>query len=463
MERNTCIAMVPCPGLSHLIQFVEFSKQLVLYHQNLNITFFIPTLGPPAPSIKALLTTLPPNITFTILPQINMQDLPNNILLATQMKLTVKHSLPFLHQEITSLTSRTHLAAFICDFFSSDALQIAKDFNLSSYFCTSSATSLSFCFSLPKLHHNLTSEFITDSLQTVDFPGCGVPLNVKDLADPVLLGRSTQTYKSFLNACESLSSADGLIVNSFTELEAEAIGAMNMNSTFVYPIGPLIQTESTNQLNESECMRWLENQPPKSVLFVSFGSGGTLSHKQLSELALGLEMSRHKFLWVVRVPSQASSSAYFSGQKDDPFEYLPRGFLDRTKGKGLVVPLWAPQVDILGHVSTGGFLTHCGWSSILEGVVNGVPMIAWPLFAEQRMNAAMLANVLEVAVRPKIDESDVVRREEVARVIKMVMEGNESLQMRKRIESFSAEAANALSEHGSSKKVLSSLVMKWQS
>jgi hydroquinone glucosyltransferase len=173
-------------------------------------------------------------------------------------------------------------------------------------------------------------------------------------------------------------------------------------------------------------------------------------------------MSGRKFLWVLRAPSKHSSSAYFSGQKDDPLEYLPNGFLERTKENGLVVTSWAPQVEILGHGSTGGFLSHCGWSSTLESVANGVPMIVWPLFAEQRMNAKLLTDVLKVALRPKVDdESGIVKREEVSKAIKGIMEGDESSEIRKRIKKLSDGAATELSEHGSSRKALSTLALKW--
>jgi hydroquinone glucosyltransferase len=138
---------------------------------------------------------------------------------------------------------------------------------------------------------------------------------------------------------------------------------------------------------------------------VSFGSGGTLSQEQIVELALGLELSNHKFLWVVRAPSNSANAAYLSAQNDvDPLQFLPSGFLERTKEKGLVIPSWAPQIQILSHNSVGGFLTHCGWNSILESVVHGVPLITWPLFAEQKMNAVMLSEGIEVGLRPRVNE-----------------------------------------------------------
>ncbi|XP_045792194.1 hydroquinone glucosyltransferase-like [Trifolium pratense] len=209
------------------------------------------------------------------------------------------------------------------------------------------------------------------------------------------------------------------------DLEPDAIRVLQeRQKPCVYPVGPIIRNESNSEANMSVSLRWLEKQPPNSVVFVSFGSGGTLSHEQLNELAFGLEMIGHKFLWVVTS--------------------------------------WAPQVEILGHGSTGGFLSHCGWSSTLESVVNGVPVIAWPLFAEQKMNAKLLTDVLKVAVRPKIDdENGIVKREEVAKAIKRIMEGDESFVIRKRIEELRDGAANALSENGSSRKALSDLALKW--
>ncbi|KAK7277107.1 hypothetical protein RIF29_18257 [Crotalaria pallida] len=250
-------------------------------------------------------------------------------------------------------------------------------------------------------------------------------------------------------------------------MEAEAIRALqekaaNKDRPYVYSVGPIIQSETTIKQNQLKCIEWLNKQPPKSVLYISFGSGGTLSQEQLNEIALGLELSGHKFLWVIRAPSNSSHSAYLVGQKEDPLRYLPSGFLDRTKGHGLVVPSWAPQIEVLGHGSTGGFLSHCGWNSTLESVVHSVPIIAWPLFAEQRMNAIVLTDVLKVAVMPKVDEeTGIVKHEEIARVVKTIMEGDEIVQIRKRINDLSDAAAVALSEHGSSTRALSSLAQKW--
>ena len=121
------------------------------------------------------------------------------------------------------------------------------------------------------------------------------------------------------------------------------------------------------------CLEWLDRQPGRSVIFVSFGSAGSLPKEQMHELALGLELSGQRFLWVVRIPSDEgtlSDNYYNAESKKDPFAYLPEGFVDRitASGVGLVVPSWAPQTKVLAHAATGGFLTHCGWNSVRESI-----------------------------------------------------------------------------------------------
>ena len=130
---------------------------------------------------------------------------------------------------------------------------------------------------------------------------------------------------------------------------------------------------------------------------------------------------------------------------------------------GLVMHPWAPQAQILAHESTAGFLTHCGWNSSLESVVNGVPLVAWPLYAEQRMNALLLTQVKKVALTPKASETGVVKREEIAKVVKSLVEGEEGKKLKNRIEELRETVAKTLSPDGASSKALSKVVAKWKS
>lgn len=157
-------------------------------------------------------------------------------------------------------------------------------------------------------------------------------------------------------------------------------------------IGPLLPASYVNDdtlKEESEetdpCMLWLNNQPPNSVLYISFGSSATHSAPQLRELAQGLEASGCSFLWLVRPPNAPGISAA-SGAPRPVSEFLPPGFEERVRGRGMIYSGWAPQPRILKHPAVGGFLSHCGWNSTLEAVCAGVPMLAWPIGAEQHLN-----------------------------------------------------------------------------
>ncbi|KAK4759904.1 hypothetical protein SAY87_023035 [Trapa incisa] len=54
-----------------------------------------------------------------------------------------------------------------------------------------------------------------------------------------------------------------------------------------------------------------------------------------------------------------------------------------------------------------GFLSHCGWNSVLEcgwnsvleSICAGVPILAWPMMAEQPLNAKMVEEELKMGLR----------------------------------------------------------------
>ncbi|XP_061353001.1 hydroquinone glucosyltransferase [Gastrolobium bilobum] len=461
----TVVAMIPTPGMGHLIPMIEFAKKIIL-HNNLAVTFVIPTDGPPTKAQTTVLQSLPNAISHIFLPPVNLTQLPPNTKIETIISLTLLHSVPSLRDAFRSLTASHTVAAMVVDLFGTDAFDVAKEFNVSPYiFYPSTAMALSLFLHLPKLDQEVHCEY-RELAEPVKIPGC-VPIHGKDLLDPVQ-DRKNEAYKWLLHHSKRYREAEGIIQNSFLELEPGAIKELlkeEPGKPPFYPVGPLVNMGSAQTgANSSECLRWLDDQPHGSVLFVSFGSGGTLSSTQVNELAYGLEMSEQRFLWVVRSPNDnVANASYFSADSQfDPFDFLPKGFVERTRGRGLLVPSWGPQPQILSHGSTGGFLTHCGWNSILESVVNGVPLVVWPLFAEQKMNAVMLTQDIKVALRPNVGENGLVERQEIATVVKCLMEGEEGKKIRYQMKDLKDAAAKALGENGSSTNHISRLALKWK-
>ncbi|XP_042513111.1 hydroquinone glucosyltransferase-like [Macadamia integrifolia] len=465
MERAH-IAILPSPGMGHLIPLAELAKRLI-HHHHLSITFIIPTTTNDtlSKSTQEILDNLPKTINSVLLPPANLDELYDSRPL-TRICHTIARSLPFLRELLKVLSSTTRLTALVVDPFGTDAFDVAKEFKVSPYiFNPTAAMVLSWCLHLPKLDEMYSCEY-RDLQEPVKLPGC-VALHGRDLFMSIQ-DRKNEDYTWFLHHCKRFGLAEGIMLNSFMDLEPSALDAIkegkDINRLPVYPVGPLVQNGSRDGVDVPDCLKWLDDQPHGSVLFVSFGSGGSLSPEQYTELAFGLELSEQRFLWVIRSPTQKAANANFFDAKsiEDSFAFLPEGFLERTKTKGHVLPSLAPQIQVLSHASTGGFLTHCGWNSTLESIVHGVPLIAWPLYAEQRMNAVMLVEDMKVALLPKATEDGIVGREEITAVVKCLMEGEEGRGNRKRMRELKDAATKALSEDGSSTQSLFEVTQKWK-
>lgn len=295
------------------------------------------------------------------------------------------------------------------------------------------------------------------------------------MAKPIL-DREDKAYEFFLNMFIHLPRSAGIIVNTFEALEPRAVATildglcvLDCPTPPIFCIGPLIAADDRSGGGGGggsgipECLTWLESQPKRSVLFLCFGSLGLFSEEQLKEIAVGLERSGQRFLWVVRSPpSKDPSRRFLAPPEPDLNSLLPDGFLDRTKERGLVVKSWAPQVAVLNHASVGGFVTHCGWNSVLEAVCAGVPMVAWPLYAEQRFNRVVLVEEMKLAFPMEESEEGFVTATEVEKRVRELMESEEGNTLRLRIMAMKEAAETAMSDGGSSRTALTKLVKSWR-
>ncbi|MED6133444.1 hypothetical protein PIB30_028368 [Stylosanthes scabra] len=218
----------------------------------------------------------------------------------------------------------------------------------------------------------------------------------------------------------------------------------------IWSVGPLrplpLKGKETSMANE-ECIEWLNLKDERSVVYICFGSQNTISAFQMMALAEGLEKSETSFIWVVRPPLGFDINGEFNAH-----EWLPKGFEDRMKNaqKGFLVHQWGPQMKILSHKSIAAFLSHCGWNSVLESLSCGVPIIGWPLAAEQAYNAKMLEEELDVGVILTATVESVVSNEEVKNVIEMVMdqESGKGMIMKKKAKEIEVLMREATMEKG---------------
>ncbi|MBA0592951.1 hydroquinone glucosyltransferase [Gossypium raimondii] len=474
MNRKPHVAVLPNLGLGHLIPQLEFAKRLVVHH-GFHVSLLLITTNEPSPAQDQLLSSshLPPDLHIVPLPPVEVDKKIINdgdVLVLTRLCVITDHSLRSLKSVLIALGKPN---ALVTDIFATQAFDVCKELLIPTYvYVTTSAAFSAFMLYLPKLDSDVNCEFI-DLPEPIQVPGCS-PIRTHDLLDQAR-NRKIDEYKWLLHHFSRLPLASGIFVNSWKDLEPVSIKSIKENPFFkqiptppIHPIGPIIKQEETLSVVDVECLKWLDKQPPDSVIFVTFGSGGTLSFEQQTELAWGLELSQQRFIWVVRKPTDSTGAGTFfnagEANENDPKVDLPEGFLDRTQGVGFVVSSWAPQVTILGHHSTGGFLSHCGWNSVLESIVHGVPLVTWPLYAEQRMNSTMLVEDIGVAIKPKMEagQQTIVGRKEIERVVRMVMEGEEGKVIRSRVKELKESATKALDSSGSSYESLSCVANYWK-
>ncbi|CAL9123635.1 unnamed protein product [Musa acuminata var. zebrina] len=311
------------------------------------------------------------------------------------------------------------------------------------------------CFTLLAryiLHRENVYEQGIDESQMLDLPGFPHRLQISKAQAPGnFMGPRLQRFRC--EVMEEESRADGVVVNTFDDIEAPYVESyQKAMGKRVWTIGPLLRLcggDATHMaargnkaaIDGNECIRWLDSMKPSSVIYVSFGSLVSSTLQQIIEIGMGLETSGSPFIWVIRSGKQAAEVE----------RWLSEEFEERVGSRGLVIRGWAPQMVILSHPAVGGFVTHCGWNSILEGMSAGLPMVTWPNFGDQFLNQKLVVQVLRVGVAVGVENSDVlVKREEVEKAVSELMGGGEEGEARRKRSRELKDSAKRAAERGGS-------------
>ncbi|XP_047308042.1 UDP-glycosyltransferase 88F4-like [Impatiens glandulifera] len=447
MEKET-IVLYPSPGVGHVWSMVELAKLLQRRQPDkFSITILITNGFMDSPSLLSYLhriTLSNPSISFRHFPSIFVEKpSPQRSMPAVAFEF-IRLNVPNVRQSLLEISNTSSIKALIIDFFCTSAIPIAVQLQIPVYYYfTSGASALSAYLFLPTIDKQISGSFRDLTTTDINIPSLP-PFPASHMPEPIL-DRADPAYQDILSFSINLTKSDGILVNSFPELETVSVKAIadglctpDASTPPIYYVGPLIsKTEESSAINEAiqhKCLSWLSEQPTKSVVFLCFGSRGSFSSAQLKEIAFGLERSGHRFLWVVKQPPESKTSKQIHESKlsVDLDELMPEGFFERTKDRGLVVESWAPQVEVLNHESVGGFVTHCGWNSVLEATVAGVPMVAWPLYAEQHVNRVAMVENMKVAITVEEGEDGIVSRLELEKRVKELMDSDSEIGRRVR-------------------------------
>ncbi|KAJ9705922.1 hypothetical protein PVL29_003843 [Vitis rotundifolia] len=474
MTKKLELVFVPLPAIGHIVSTVEFAKLLVGRDGRFSITLLImkgPIMHTAVTNyIHSVSASLSGSIRFVHLPHLDSDSSNSNPSspspssffhdVMERQKSLVRDA---VHQLILSEPGR--LAGIVVDMLCAYMMDVAVELGVPSYvFFTSSAACLALMFHLQTLqdHQGVDLTEFADSDAELVVPGFvnSVPARVL----PALwVDKEGEASTAFLREARRVREAKGILVNTFMELESHVINSF-ANGTIppVYTVGPLLKLnhgDHQKQDSDSDVIRWLDDQPQSSVVFLCFGSDGAFHDDQVKNIASGLENSGYRFLWSLRRPPPkgmiADSSDYTNFE-----EVLPKGFLNRTSEIGKIIG-WAPQTDVLAHSAIGGFISHCGWNSTLESIWHGVPIATWPIYAEQQLNAFQIIRELEMGVEIKIDynkhrNNDLINSQEIESRIRSLMD--DSKDFRKKLAYMKEKGTKALMEGGSSNSSIQRLI-----
>ncbi|KAL0303543.1 UNVERIFIED_CONTAM: UDP-glucosyltransferase 29 [Sesamum radiatum] len=420
-KRSIRILMFPWLAHGHISPFLELAKSLAkrnfvtyICSSQVNLNSISKNLSS-KDSISVKLVEL--HIPTTLLPPHyhTTNGLPPHLMS------TLKRALDSSRPAFSTLLQTLKPDLVLYDFLHSWAPEEAESQNIPAMvFLSTGAAAMSFI-----MYH-----WFEPRLQKYPFPG--IYFREHEYANFCRLvkssGSDTNDHLRFRD-CVDLSH-DLVLIKTFRELEGQHVDFLSdlTRKRFV-PVGPLVQEVGCDMENEgNDIIEWLDGKDRRSTVFASFGSEYFLSANEIEEIAHGLELSGLNFIWVVRFPR--------GEEKIKIEEKLPDGFLGRVEGRGRVVEGWAQQRRILSHPSVAGFLSHCGWSSVMEGLYYGVPIIAVPMHLDQPLNARLAEAVGfgEEVVRSREGNLD---RGEVARVVKKVVLGKSGEGLRRRVEELS--------------------------
>ncbi|GLT30023.1 hypothetical protein SLA2020_048480 [Shorea laevis] len=289
-----------------------------------------------------------------------------------------------------------------------------------------------------KIRRHLGIEGAPD--KTLDFLPEFSAIRASDLPDEVVCRNVHSPFAEMLHKMGlALPRATAVAANSFQELDPLIVNMLKSRFQKFLNVGPFCLTVPPPFSDTYDCMEWLNKQEPSSVVYISFGSVITPPPHELTALLEALEDVGSPYLWSLR---------------GDQEKLLGREFVERSKEKGKIVP-WVPQLKVLQHNSVGVFVTHCGWNSVLESIIAGVPLIVRPFFGEQNLNNRIVEAVWGMGLGV---EGGIVTKDGMVKALKLILSTEEGEKLRKKIEVHKELALKAVEPNGSSTENFQTLV-----
>ncbi|XP_027078079.1 putative UDP-rhamnose:rhamnosyltransferase 1 [Coffea arabica] len=412
------VVVFPWLAFGHMIPFLELAKSIA--QKGHRVTFVsTPRNIDRLPKIPS---TLISQLNYLKLPLPQIENLPENAEATTDLPITKVHCLKKAYDglqiEVAQFLETTLPDWLIYDFASHSLPSMVGKLGISlAFFSSMNAWSATFFGSAKTFHTRTKPEDFLVPPKWVPFPS-KVAFRRHELMRMAAGNvENASGVSDWDRVAEALIRCDAILVRSCRELESDWLDLTEkMHEKPVITVGLMPPSARDREDDGDDTWHtisgWLNLHGKESVIYVALGTEVAPSREELTELATGLELSGLPFFWALR-------------KKQGPSEFesleLPDGFEERVKDRGIVWTSWTPQLRVLAHDSVGGFLTHCGWSSVIEGLQNGRPLVMLPFQLDQGLNARALEEKMVGIEVPRDEDDGSLSTDSVAESLRLIM------------------------------------------
>ncbi|KAI3472720.1 hypothetical protein Pfo_028084 [Paulownia fortunei] len=408
LRTSLHLVMFPFFAFGHISPFVQLSNKLSSH--GVKISFFS------APrNVHRIRSMLNPNPTSQIIPLIipPVEGLPPGFESTSELNPTqselLKVALDLMQPQIKELLSQLKPHFVLFDFAQEWLPKMASDLGIKTVFYSVFIALSTAFLTVPA---RLPDPKTYPTIEQVKYPPPGFPKTSVTSVKTFEARDFLYMFKSFHGrpcvydrVLSGLKGCSIILAKTCNEMEAPYI--QYVKSQFSKPVllvGPV-----------EKWANWLGQFEAKSVIYCSFGSETFLNDDQIKELALGLELTGLPFFLVLNFPANADASAELR-------RALPEGFLERVEGKGVISTGWVQQQQILAHTSVGCYLSHAGFSSVIEALMNDCQLVMLPQKGDQFLNSKLVSGDLKAGVEVnRRDEDGYFGKEDIKRAVEMVM------------------------------------------
>ncbi|OQV15785.1 putative UDP-glycosyltransferase 84A1 [Hypsibius exemplaris] len=411
--------LLPFPAYGHMIPLAELGKKITQHH---DVTFAVSKcLFEQIQKREFLshedfaLVCIPDGLAeqldgANVLNQTTFTTTINTAILGVRSLLQAVPTRSTVGNPANSLEITTPVDVVIGDNILAEGLMVCHERNIPfHFFNTACATMTLAAISMTEDHPVAENNAEDNQFVIMPVPGVpppAIPEMIKKLR--LTMGRATP----YVN---------GIVFNSVLEVETDNVARIEtfpimkgIPLRFVGPLMPASKKISTIKMEQqTKVQTWLDRQSETSVVYVSFGSIAYPKPEQIAEVGKALLKVGKPFIWSIVSEQQQHLPEEITSRLGNQFE---------GEGNSFLILGWAPQKLILQHASTAVFLSHCGWNSTMESLAAGIPVVAWPMFGDQKINAEWLVQrstavmVDGTGLKPK----RVVLADELARIIMAV-------------------------------------------